>query len=259
MKKIIHFSHANGFPAQTYRKFFHYLRDDFEIGFVNMHGHDPRYPVTDNWDALVKELIDYIARTYDAPVTGVGHSLGGVLTFIAAVQKPELFSSIILLDSPVFSLLRSRLLRLAKQFGFIDKVTAAHRAKKRREEWPNYAEAVAYFKNKTVFRNFDTACLRDYVRYGTYKTAHGIKLKFDRAVEYQIFRTLPHQLPQYRGQLKVPGALIYGENSKIIKTSDLANMKKYFQFNCVPIAGGHLFPFEYPQLAAETVKKIIFA
>lgn len=256
-KRIIHFSHANGFPAETYHKFFHYLKDEFRIGFINVQGHDPDYPVTDNWHALVKELTDYIAQTYHEPVIGVGHSLGGVLTCIAAIKKPELFSSIVLLDSPVFGVFRSKLLQLAKQFGFIDKVTQAHRAKVRRNEWSNYAEAETYFKSKGLFRNFDPDCLRDYVHYGTDKTAHGIKLKFDRAIEYKIFRTMPHHLSRYRGKLTVPGALIYGEKSTVIKASDLLNMQKHFHFTCARIAGGHLFPFEYPQLAAETLKKVI--
>ncbi len=32
-KKIIHFAHANGFPAKTYTKLFSYLADDYEINF----------------------------------------------------------------------------------------------------------------------------------------------------------------------------------------------------------------------------------
>lgn len=256
-KKIIHFSHANGFPAETYRKFFHYLKQHYQVRFINMHGHDPDYPVTDNWHILVQELMDYITRTYQEPVVGVGHSLGGVLTFMAAVQRPELFTAIILLDSPVFGSFRSRLLQFAKQVRLIDRVTPAHRAKARRDEWPNYAEAVAYFRSKALFHHFDPDCVEDYVRYGTFKSAHGIKLKFDKAIEYQIFRTLPHHLSRYRGQLQIPGAIIYGTQSIFVRPSDVANMQKYFHIKGVPITGGHLFPFECPQLAAETVNNVI--
>jgi len=42
---ILHFSHANGFPAACYRKMFSYLERDFEIDYVNTIGHDPRHPV----------------------------------------------------------------------------------------------------------------------------------------------------------------------------------------------------------------------
>lgn len=34
MKDIIHFSHANGFPASTYRTIFAELADDYDLRFI---------------------------------------------------------------------------------------------------------------------------------------------------------------------------------------------------------------------------------
>ena len=51
-KPLIHFSHGNSYPAGSYRQFFSYLSDDFDIRSVDMYGHDPRYPVTDGLDIL---------------------------------------------------------------------------------------------------------------------------------------------------------------------------------------------------------------
>ncbi len=62
MKNIIHFSHANGFPASTYRTFFAELSDDYDIRFIERIGHDARYPVTRDWPHLVEELLDDIGR-----------------------------------------------------------------------------------------------------------------------------------------------------------------------------------------------------
>ena len=62
MKDIIHFSHANGFPASTYRTIFAELADDYEIRSVERFGHDPRYPVTRDWPHLVDQLLDDIAQ-----------------------------------------------------------------------------------------------------------------------------------------------------------------------------------------------------
>ena len=60
-RDILHFSHANGFPAACYRKFFSYLEPDFRISSINCIGHDPGYPVTDGWPHLVAQLIDHLA------------------------------------------------------------------------------------------------------------------------------------------------------------------------------------------------------
>jgi len=97
---ILHFSHANGFPAACYRKIFSFLERDFEIRYVNTIGHDPRHPVIDSWLHLVAEQLEHIDR-YGQPVLGVGHSLGGYLTMLAALERPELFRAIVVLDSPV--------------------------------------------------------------------------------------------------------------------------------------------------------------
>ncbi len=48
-RDVLHFSHANGFPAACYRKFFGYLEPDFRVSSINCIGHDPAYPVTDGW------------------------------------------------------------------------------------------------------------------------------------------------------------------------------------------------------------------
>lgn len=258
-KPIIHFSHANGFPAETYRKFFGFLQDDFDIGYINILAHNFDYPVTQNWTKLVQELINYIEKTYNEPIIGMGHSFGGVLTFLAAVKRPELFRSIVMLDSFLPGRVRSTMVLLAKSFGFIDRVTPAGRSKNRRNQWANFAEAEDYFASKQLFANFDRECLHDYVEYGTHKTEHGIELRFDPAIEYKIFRTLPHNLLRYKKKLQVPGTLIYGKDSYLIKSIGLESAQKTFGLVCEPTVGGHLFPFEYPQLSAAKVKAVLMA
>lgn len=97
---LLQFSHANGFPAACYRVFLDALSDRFDVRAVPCIGHDPRYPVTDGWPRLVDKLIAAI-ETHGRPVIGVGHSLGGMLSFLAAVQRPALFHAVILLDAPL--------------------------------------------------------------------------------------------------------------------------------------------------------------
>ena len=58
MKNVIHFSHANGFPASTYRTLFAELGDSHELRFIECIGHDARFPVTQDWPHLVEQLLD---------------------------------------------------------------------------------------------------------------------------------------------------------------------------------------------------------
>ncbi len=57
------FSHANSFPAGTYRELFKLLRArGFSVKAVDKFGHDPHYPVTNNWPHLVQQLVDFTQR-----------------------------------------------------------------------------------------------------------------------------------------------------------------------------------------------------
>ena len=52
MARII-FSHANSFPASTYQVLLDNLRQrGFVVDAVEKFGHDPQYPVTNNWPTL---------------------------------------------------------------------------------------------------------------------------------------------------------------------------------------------------------------
>ena len=56
------------------------VADDFDIQTLDMHAHNPRYPVTDGWPHLVDEYINELTTRYSEPVILVGHSLGGMLS-----------------------------------------------------------------------------------------------------------------------------------------------------------------------------------
>lgn len=122
MSQQIFFAHANGFPSATYGKLFAALAPDYQVQHLTQHGHDPRFPVDDNWQSLVDELLHHLAQQ-EQPVWGVGHSLGGVLHLHAALRCPEYYRGVVMLDSPVLTRADQWLLRTAKRFGFIDRIT----------------------------------------------------------------------------------------------------------------------------------------
>lgn len=260
-KQLFYFAHANGFPGACYKKLFAYLakdNPDYEIHYADALGHNPNYPVSDNWDFLVEELIDSILVYGKQPIIGIGHSLGGVLHYLASCQRPDLYKQIILLDSPIFGRIKSALIRTIKQIGLIDKMTPAARTRTRRRHWPDVESAIAYLKDKAVFTKFDPDCLRDYVTYGTEVTPEGLQLRFNPQIEYRIYKTLPHTLGHHKQSLKIPMALIYGVDSDVVTALDIIAMRlNYKDVIFHKIKGDHLFPFEYPELTARVIKKLV--
>ena len=57
------FSHGNSFPASTYRVMLDSLRArGFQVHAIEKYGHDPKYPVTDNWPHLVRQLAQFATQ-----------------------------------------------------------------------------------------------------------------------------------------------------------------------------------------------------
>jgi pimeloyl-ACP methyl ester carboxylesterase len=214
-RNVIHFAHANGFPARTYNKLFSYLTNDYEIGYLERHAHNPVFPVTDNWFRLKDELREEMRKRYgDVPVVGVGHSLGGVLHLLVAAENPELYRQIVLLDAPVISRLSSRGLQILKLTKLIDRYSPAQMTRFRRNSWETRSEAFEHFQRKPKFAAFDADVLRDYVEHGLIETEKGFQLFFKPSVEAAIYRTLPHHLPSLRGRLQTSVAYVGGTDSR---------------------------------------------
>lgn len=257
-KPLLHFSHGNSFPAGTYSRFLAYLEPDFEIRSIDMYGHDPAYPVTDGWPNLVEELIAQLER-YGQPAILVGHSLGGMLSMMAAKQRPDLARCVVMLDSPVVAGWRALLLRVAKKRGWGERFSPARFSRRRRTVWPDREAARQHFGAKDLFQAWAPGVLADYLEHGLKPHPEGLQLRFSREVETDIYNALPdHMGSVVRGPYPVPIGFIGGTTSVELKQAGLDATRKLVGENFVQIEGGHLFPMESPELAAKLTREMIW-
>jgi pimeloyl-ACP methyl ester carboxylesterase len=166
---LIIFSHANSFPASTYRVLFRSLRArGFTVKAIDKLGHDPAYPVTDNWPHLCKQVAEFAALEIEKagePAYLVGHSLGGFLSVMVAARHPQLgghgVKGVLLLDSPLVSGWKAAGLAMAKGTGWVGAVSPARISKTRRTQWPSRAAALAAFQSKKAFARWEPQVLKD--------------------------------------------------------------------------------------------------
>lgn len=257
MKEILHFAHGNGFPSPCYKQVLDRLNKHYHCIYIDKIGHNADFPVTENWQHLINELIESVKSQASQPVIGVGHSLGGVLTLLAAIQEPQLFKAVVLLDSPLINNFKSWIIRVAKWLRFIDLLTPAMRTRARRRHWRTRQDVLAYLQTKPLFKQFAPACLNDYIDYGLEKDEKGYSLRFNSEIEYQIYRTIPHNLYRYKYNLTVPCALIQGAQSNVVDRFDLHYMQKKYGIITYSIEGTHMFPMEHPEATAELILAVI--
>jgi pimeloyl-ACP methyl ester carboxylesterase len=259
------FSHANSFPAGTYVLLFRELRArGFAVAAVEKFGHDPQYPVTNNWPHLVQQLHDFAAREVDKagePAFLVGHSLGGFLSILCAARHPQLARGVLLLDSPLVGGWKSHALRAVKSTPLVGSLTPGAVSRKRRNRWGSREEALEHFRHKKAFARWDPRVLSDYIAHGTHDEGGERVLAFDRDVETAIYNTLPDNLERVLRQepLRCPAAFIGGLQSQEIGQVGLAMTRRVTAGRMTMIDGSHLFPMEQPVATAAAIEAALRA
>lgn len=255
------FSHGNSFPASTYRVMLDSLRArGFAVHAIEKFGHDPKYPVTDNWPHLVRQLAHFAAERKQAegqPPWLVGHSLGGLLSLMCAARHPELARGVVMIDSPVLGGWRASALRVIKRTPLMDKVSPSGVARRRRNEWDDRQAVFEHFRAKPVFARWHEQVLHDYVNHGTIDADGSWHLAFDPKIEARIYATVPHNLDRLlrKHPLQCPVAFVGGiESVEMRQAGSLDATAEIAGGRITMIEGGHLIPMEHPQAVAAAIE-----
>jgi pimeloyl-ACP methyl ester carboxylesterase len=259
------FSHANSFPAGTYRRLFERWRAaGWHVLAQERFGHDPAYPVRNNWSPTRDELLALVTR--EAPgerVHLVGHSLGGILSFLAACKRPELVASVVLLDSPIIGGWRAHGLALLKVTGLVKRVSPGKVSQYRIDGWPTREMAEAHFRRKPMFQRWHPQVLADYFDCGLEPDPEtgplAVRLAFRREVETRIYNTLPHHFETLlrRHPPRCPVHFIGGTQSPEMRQAGSAATHRLARGRVQMIEGTHLFPMERPDETAEAVLRAL--
>jgi pimeloyl-ACP methyl ester carboxylesterase len=257
---LIIFSHGNSFPAATYGVLFRNLRArGFVVKALDKFGHDPAYPVTNNWPHLQAQLSDFVQREVEK--TGeaaflVGHSLGGFLSLMSAARHPELARGVLLLDSPLLGGWKATALGAMKRTLLVGSLSPGAVSRRRRNCWPSREDALEHLRHKKVFAKWDEQVLGDYVTHCTHDVDGQRVLSFDRDIETAIYNTLPDNLDRLlkRHPLKCPVAFIGGRQSLEMKQVGLAMTQAVTRGRIMMIDGSHLFPMEKPLATAAAIE-----
>lgn len=257
---LLVFSHANSFPAATYGVLFKSLRSrGFTVRAVDRFGHDPKYPVTNNWPQLVQQLHDFARKEVDKagePAWLVGHSLGGFLSLMCAARHPQLARGVLLIDSPVLGGWRAKTLGVIKRTQLVGSVSPGAVSRKRKNTWPDENAVLEHFRHKKAFAKWDEQVLADYAAHGTRDVDGQRMLAFDRDVETAIYNTLPDNLDRLlkRHPLKCPVAFIGGTRSEEMKQVGMAMTHQLVKGRLMMLEGSHLFPMEKPLATAAAIE-----
>lgn len=255
--KTIHFAHANAYPPGCYQQLFNPFLQDYKV--IGMHQR-PLWEKSDpkkfkSWYQLADDLILFFEQQQLKQVIGVGHSMGGVVSIIAAIKRPDLFSRLILIDPVIFPSRYTYFTNLVPLFLRKKVIPIAKLSAKRRDNWPDQQTVFDSFRTKKVFRSFSDSALWDFIKAGTKPTNRGqVTLTYPKDWETRIYTTAPSVFKKLKA-LKIPILAIKGAYSNVITTEvweEWKNAQPNNHFLEYPNSG-HLVPMEYPQELANWI------
>ncbi len=259
-KPLLHFFHANGFPSGTYLPLLTDLAAQFRVVGLSLPGQDGLGGQGRSWNTIAADLAGFLDSLGSGPVIGVGHSIGAVTTMICAVNRPELFSRIIMLDPVMIPLKMILLFRLLKRFHLMDRVPLVHRSRHRRNGWKTQEDALEYFSGRKLFQGWDERFFQAYLRYGLKPgpDGAGLVLVCPPEVESEGFKGYPLDVWSWPRQIQTPVFLVRGESSFELSKNSFAR----FQKDCpalvkgrVVAGAGHCFPMQKSKETAGLIEE----
>jgi pimeloyl-ACP methyl ester carboxylesterase len=250
------FAHANGYPVGSYRRFIEHLLPACRVtGFHHRPMWSPEMPpVRLNWKRFSGDLIDTLEATQHEPVWMMGHSMGAVVSAMAAARRPELFRGLLLID-PVFLLRRRVAAQALTPRRTLDAMPMVRKTLTRPNRFASQQEAFDFHRGKRAFSRFTDEVLWDYILAGTKLNDEGeLQLAYGREWEAAAYRSSPLVWGVLK-KIRLPVLGLRGETSETLNPAAFERWGRVQpQADLRTCQGGHLLPLEYP---AETAAEVL--
>lgn len=275
---LLHFYHANGYPPESYRTFLSPFAQEYQVIASYLR---PLWPGTDpldlqDWVPFREDLLHSLRLEnrengirgdigkYDEKVIGMGHSIGGTVTLMAALKSPELFQALVLIEPVIFPAWLSAAFRLLANLNFMMQVhPLIQRTLNRKRVFDSEQAMYENYRDKKVFQRIPDAVLRDYVQGLAQPRPDGkVELAYPPEWEVKIYETggvADRRIWSALGSCKLPVLLIRGEMTDTLYMSVVRRMKRRLpQVVFVNMeAVGHLAPLEDPRRVYDHVREFL--
>lgn len=256
-----HFYGGNGFTAGVYLPLLTKLSESFTINSLAMRGYWYDLPsvkkLTREQDANM--LIDFLERTQDKPVVGIGHSQGATATAIAAAKRPELFSQLYLIE-PVTLTKSQKLMIDILPSRFKTGREPFKSTQVKQAAWESIQSYYDYLRAHRAFKRIDDNNLYIFAKNSLVENKQGQhSLLFAPEQELASYFDTPFVNDALKdlNTIDLPYTIIVGKPSMFISDK----VRKTWQ-NLVPSErlielsdNGHLLPMEAPEQCANIIIK----
>ena len=253
-----HFYGGNSFTVGTYSPLLNALATDFKISSLALRGYwydkPQRRRLTREQDAEI--LIEFLEKTQDKPIVGIGHSQGATATAIAAAQRPDLFSQLYLIEPVTFTKPQARLYNLLPRKLLLSREPFKSTLTKQ-STWASINDYYENLRAQRAYRRMSDAHLRVFAEQSLSKDTSGsYTLIFAPEQELANYFGAPH-IDTALKQLSCPYTLITGKPTLFINHKVRQQWQKFVPDDSIIslLDYGHLLPMEAPELCAQVINE----
>ncbi|WP_448549389.1 alpha/beta hydrolase [Thalassotalea fusca] len=261
----IHLLHGTGFSGLTLSEMARSLPASWSTCITDLPGHgkseQPKHRMPD-WQEMASAVYHAVANqmsiTNHNRIIGIGHSLGGVLTLMAAAQHPEYFQRVILLDPPIFNrpvMAFQKILRKTHLWPHSPLVKAVVN---RQSYWQSIEQMKHYLSEKALYRHWHPQALEDFCQSATITMNNGVKLACNPRWEGEIFGSYPRGLWSKIKKVGVRVDIVTAQKSyPFIKSSVDKALRLNSGINVHSFGKRHCFPMEQPDETANFIANLV--
>jgi pimeloyl-ACP methyl ester carboxylesterase len=175
------FVHANGFNAMTYRTLLAPLSGTLRIWAPDLRGHGHTTLPTDpanrrGWSDHRDDLVSLLDTLDGPPVVLAGHSMGGTSSLLAAAERSDRVSKLVLMDPVIWGRLSVALFQLPLFDRIPGHIPLVKGALRRRAVFESREQALAAYSGRGAFRGWPEMMIADYLADGLVETSEGLTL-----------------------------------------------------------------------------------
>lgn len=255
-----HFYGGNGFALGVYEPLLNDLAQHLNITALTMRGEWYDKPtetaLTREQDADV--LIEFLQKTQDKPIIGIGHSQGATATTMAAAKRPDLFSALYLLEPVTFTNQQGKLYSLVPR---VVKMTREpfKSTQVKQADWHSVDAYYQFLRRHKAYKRITDEHLLTYAKNSLEAGQSAeLTLRFSPKQELANYFGTPlimKPLQQLIADNKVPVQLIIGKPSMFISQQVRQMWDKFVPKEQMTVLNdyGHLLPLEAPELCAKLI------
>ena len=253
-----HFYGGNSFTVGAYTPLLTKLSSDFELTSLALRGYwydkPQEHRLTRAQDADM--LIEFLEKTQDKPVVGIGHSQGATATAIAAGKRPDLFSKLYLIEPVTFTKKQSMLYNLLPRQFMLGREPFKSTLTKQ-ATWSSIDDYYENLRGQRAYKRISDEHLKMFAEQSLAANNDGsYSLMFTPEQELANYFGAPH-IDAALKKLSCPYTLITGKPTLFINDKVRKQWQKFVPDSSIISLPdyGHLLPMEAPEICAQIINE----